>query len=408
MLIGKKDDGPGTKPEIFALCAAFIELVKYCRRVMKMIYLAVLILVANSDMLYGQVITMVRYFDTWESGIIKSTDPSGITYHPHSGHLYIADSEINELPVFTGDNIFEVSLRGDVVFREFASDNVESAGITYDEFDQFFYVVNDDENTITRYDSNLDNALAVVVTTDDVLTAKDPEGITSDPATGLLYVANGKDQDGSSQVLVYDSNLVFQNSFFVVETQNPEGIALSPDNNHLFIVDGTVNKIFEYTVDGLSLNEYDLSGFSPTPTAAQGLTFGPTSDQNDDPNNLALYVADGLLDNDRYPSERDGRIYETIIIPSYEQVVPDGFKLKNYPNPFNGSTVIVYDVLIDTDVRITVTDILGREVAVLVNGRQSPGQHQVRFRSGGLPRGLYFAFMRAGGFTKAQKMILMN
>jgi uncharacterized protein YjiK len=373
-----------------------------------MIFFAVLILVANSELLYGQTITMVRYFDTWEGGVIKSTDPSGITYHPPSGHLYIADSEINELPVFTGDNIFEVSLRGDVVFREYASDNVESAGITYDEFDQFFYVVNDDNNTITRYDSNLDNLLVEIVTTDDVLTAKDPEGITSDPATGLLYVANGNDQNGSSQVLIYDSNLVFQNSFFVVETQNPEGIALSPDNNHLFIVDGSANIIFEYTVNGLFLDEYDLTGFSPTPTAAQGITFAPTSDQTDDPNNLALYIADGLLDNDRYPSERDGRIYEAILTPNYEQVVPDDFKLENYPNPFNVSTVIVYDVLIETDVRITVTDMLGREVAVLVNGRQSPGQHQIRFRSAGLPRGVYFAFMRAGRFKKAKKMILMN
>ncbi len=67
----------------------------------------------------------------------------------------------------------------------------------------------------------------------------------------------------------------------------------------------------------------------------------------------------------------DGRIYEAIITPGYEQVVPDGFELKNYPNPFNVSTTIVYELSTAINVQITVADVLGREVAVLVNGSLS-------------------------------------
>ncbi len=53
--------------------------------------------------LLAGVITQVDYFDTWADGVIKSTDAGGITYHPPSGHLYIADSEINETPQFEGN-----------------------------------------------------------------------------------------------------------------------------------------------------------------------------------------------------------------------------------------------------------------------------------------------------------------
>jgi PKD repeat protein len=269
----------------------------------------------NIISLHAQTITMVRYFDTWQANpqIIKSTDPAGIAYHSPSGHLYIADSEINELPVFTGYNIFEVSTLGDAVFQEIASGNQEPTGITYSEYDGYFYVSNDNANTITRYDNNF-NIVAEIKTTADDTTAKDAEGITSDPSTGFLYITDGS--SGGRQVLIYNANLEFQNKFSVsaaIPGVDPEGIAFNPDNDHLFIVDGGSNEIYEFTTSGIHLHRYDISGFLPTPNAAQGLTFAPTSDQDDDPNNLALYIADGILDNNPHPEERDGRIYETVI-----------------------------------------------------------------------------------------------
>lgn len=377
------------------------------RHLVGMIFCAVLVLVPNSRPLHAQTIKLVRHFDTWRGGIINSPDPAGIAYHYPSGRLFIADSERNELPGFTGSNVYEVSTSGDNVFREIATGNDEPAGITYNQFDQYFYIVNDDKQTITRYDSNLNNALVAVMTTDDVPTAKDPEGITSDPVTGFLYVADGSDFGGGRQVLVYNSALVFQYSFSVIDSHDPEGIAFNPANNHLFLVTGRRLKIYEYTLAGTFVTDYDLSGFSPRPIDPQGLTFGPTSDPTDDPNNLAIYIADGMVDNSQTPDE-DGRIYEAIITPRSEQVVPDGFELKNYPNPFNVSTTLVYELSTAINVQITVVDVLGREVAVLVNGRQSRGQHEIRFKGEGVPTGVYFIYMRAGRFRQAQKMILAH
>ena len=173
-------------------------------------------------------LTMVRYFDTWDAGVIRSTDVAGITFHPASGHLYLADSEISELPeFFVGDNIFATSLRGDQVFREIASNNHEPVGITYNQFDGYFYVVNDSTASVARYDHGLNNPLAEILTSDGVSSAEDPEGITSDPITGNLYVVDGK--LGGRQVLVYNSNLEFLYRFSTAaEVTDGEGIGFDP------------------------------------------------------------------------------------------------------------------------------------------------------------------------------------
>ncbi len=266
----------------------------------------------NRRLLTGT-ITQVGHFDTWDGGIIRSTDVAGIAYHPPSGNLYLADSEINEISsIFTGANIFETNLQGDQVIREITSGNTEPTGITYNEFDGFFYVTNDTgDRLITRYDSNLNNPLLEQSTADDVATANDPEGITSDPATGRLYVVSG-DTGGELQVLTYTNDLEFIDRFLVEDQLNDaEGIAFHEESQHLFVLDGTQNLIVEYSLNGTFIESYDISGFSPTPESAQGLTFAPTSNPNDSPDALAIYIADGQVDNGA-----DGRVYEAVLVPT--------------------------------------------------------------------------------------------
>ncbi len=256
--------------------------------------------------LLAGVITQLGYFDTWDGGVVPSTDVAGVAFHAPSGHLYLADSEINELPEFQGDNLFEVSLAGDQLYQTIASNNTEPTGITYNELDGFFYVTNDDRHSITRYDNNLNSPLATTSTLLAVPTADDPEGITSDPS-GFLYVADGK--SGGIQVLVYDADLAFQYSFSVADhAQDAEGIAFSPDNNHLFIVSNAGKALFEFALNGALVEQYNLKGLAPAPKSPQGLTFAPTSDPFDDPSVLALYIADLGVDN-----VPDGGIYETLV-----------------------------------------------------------------------------------------------
>lgn len=80
----------------------------------------------------------------------------------------------------------------------------------------------------------------------------------------------------------------------------------------------------------------------------------------------------------------------------------------NYPNPFNPSTQIRYDVPQIGQVRLSVFDLLGREVAVLVNDRKAPGSYSASFDATGLASGTYIYRLEAGGVTRSRRMLLVR
>ncbi len=88
--------------------------------------------------------------------------------------------------------------------------------------------------------------------------------------------------------------------------------------------------------------------------------------------------------------------------------LPSGYLLEqNYPNPFNPSTTISYQLSDVTHVALKVYDILGREVATLVSGEETPGKYEVRFDSSRLASGVYFyRLTTSSGFMEAKKMLL--
>lgn len=89
--------------------------------------------------------------------------------------------------------------------------------------------------------------------------------------------------------------------------------------------------------------------------------------------------------------------------------LPDGFRLEqNYPNPFNPSTKIEYSIPEASFVQLKVYDILGNEVATLVNEDQSAGTYRADFTGSGIASGLYFAQLKAGSYSKTIKMTLMK
>lgn len=90
-------------------------------------------------------------------------------------------------------------------------------------------------------------------------------------------------------------------------------------------------------------------------------------------------------------------------------VAGEGFYLgQNYPNPFGGQTTIMYMTPTSTDVRISVTDMYGREVAVLVDGVVGAGSHTAKFDASQLPSGTYFYTMTASGFNTSRRMLLVK
>lgn len=92
-----------------------------------------------------------------------------------------------------------------------------------------------------------------------------------------------------------------------------------------------------------------------------------------------------------------------------ETTVPDGFTLdQNYPNPFNPQTTIAFGVRHAGHVRLAVYDLLGREVARLVDESLSAGRHEVTFNAAGLPTGLYVYRIEAGRHTQSRRMVLVK
>ena len=89
--------------------------------------------------------------------------------------------------------------------------------------------------------------------------------------------------------------------------------------------------------------------------------------------------------------------------------IPKDFSLsQNYPNPFNPSTNIIFDIPKDSDVKIAVFDMLGREVQVLANEFKQAGSYEVNFDASGMASGTYFYKLTAGSFVSTKKMILVK
>jgi len=89
-------------------------------------------------------------------------------------------------------------------------------------------------------------------------------------------------------------------------------------------------------------------------------------------------------------------------------VRPSCFSLSSYPNPFNASTTILYDLRRAEFISLCVFDPLGRQVAVLKDGFAQAGNHRVLLDGSTLPSGVYFARLDAGGFAEAQKLVLLK
>ncbi len=103
---------------------------------------------------------------------------------------------------------------------------------------------------------------------------------------------------------------------------------------------------------------------------------------------------------------------ETNLIPAVgvqtsPPTFPAAFNLEqNYPNPFNPSTTIKYQLPISGRVTLKVYDVLGREVATLLNEVRQPGIYTVQWNAGRMASGMYFYRMQAGSFVETKKLVL--
>ncbi len=115
-----------------------------------------------------------------------------------------------------------------------------------------------------------------------------------------------------------------------------------------------------------------------------------------DSGNISLWVPDGMPDP--FAAGITG-----------ESAAPRQWALLEcYPNPFNPETIIRYQLPEASRVKLSVWDVTGKSVAVLVEGRQEAGFHAVAFDARGLPSGIYLYRLEAGGIASGGKMVLLK
>ena len=89
--------------------------------------------------------------------------------------------------------------------------------------------------------------------------------------------------------------------------------------------------------------------------------------------------------------------------------LPKEFRLYDaYPNPFNPITTIKYDISKTSHIKIQVLDILGREIATLVNENKKPGRYSIEFNANNLASGVYLYRINTGSFVSTKKIVLMK
>ena len=113
----------------------------------------------------------------------------------------------------------------------------------------------------------------------------------------------------------------------------------------------------------------------------------------------------GLISNYGYISWKN----TWITVVRNENILPNQFSLEqNYPNPFNPSTKISWKSPVGSYQTLKVYDVLGDEVALLVDGYRQAGSYEIEFNASQLSTGVYFYKLQAGDFIETKKMVLLR
>jgi hypothetical protein len=257
----------------------------------------------------------------------SSPDPSGIAYMPAQDRFLISDSEVDEMSLYQGFNLFTATRTG----SGYGSGNLaptinrEPSGIAFNPADGSAYTTNDDKDRITRIQPGPDGAHG---TADDVIShfstsafgSTDPEGVEYDPATGRIAVCDGA---GREIYLVDPVNGTFGDGNDLVSSfdvarhglTDCEGLGLDQGRNALLVVDWTTDAIYELSMSGDLMRTLSLAAIPTTKSLVAGVTMAPSSDPTDSPAAMNYWIVDRHVDNKANPNENDGLLYEMKVPP---------------------------------------------------------------------------------------------
>jgi outer membrane protein assembly factor BamB len=242
---------------------------------------------------------------------------------------------------------------------------------------------------------------------------------------GIIYVHKQGDnvtalQDNGSGLSVLWETEIFGSAPFSLMCVGSDGSIYAPSSGRILRLNSTNGQKLDSTAVLANPNLFQLR-----PSAsANGVIYATSGENNIYAYNLDLQelwtdaianvnisgVAIGLNGLIAVAGSNKIKVYTAGNPVSVEdEKYPDGFELsQNYPNPFNPSTSIQYRVSSISQVILKVYDVLGKEVATLVNEEKPTGSYEVNFNAMGLSNGIYLYKLQADNFVETKKMILMK
>ena len=263
-----------------------------------------------------------------------SPDPSGIAWDPGGNRFVISDSEVEEMTIFQGANLFELDLQGSLtgtgdLTGTSPTSSREPTGLSFDPVSGHLFLTDDIKRKVFEFTDGPDGDFG---TTDDTrigsidtapLGCNDPEDVAFDTSSGHLFVADGGGREvcrvspgtnGMFDGVPPAGDDVALNHFDTAQygARGSEGLAYDPVRNTLLIIDPKTKQIFETTKAGALLNTIDLSVANPK--HAEDVVLAPSLA---DPLQMNMYVVARGVDNNANPNENDGKLHElSVTLPS--------------------------------------------------------------------------------------------
>jgi|GEM_PF-5944476 len=243
-----------------------------------------------------------------------------------------------------------------------------------------------------------------------------------DPVTGLYtwQTEDGDEGEYDLTVFVTDGAWVVYSSatITVLDDNNPPAFTDVIPDGRVFIPEitpsGWVVHNFQYAgsdPDGDAVSFYLVDGPNGSSITASGLFSWELTDQYAAQTNIPITVGitDGLLS-----TEHTSLVNTDNVVGVESEAIPTDYSLsQNYPNPFNPSTTIKFGIPEAANVSVKIFNLLGQEVATLVNNNLEAGYHIINFNASNMISGMYFYRIHANGidgsnYTDVKKMLLVK
>jgi hypothetical protein len=277
----------------------------------------------------------------------SSPDPAGVAYLPAQDRLLIGDSEVDEMPLFAGFNLFTATRTGSGVGSgDTTAYSQEASDLGIDTANGRLFVADDDKNRVFILNAGSDGTYG---TADDTRTnfrtapfgSDDPEGVAYDPATGHVFVSDGL---GVEIYRVNPVNGVFGDANDIVThfdvaqygAGDCEGLGIDSARNTLLCVDpSTPDNIWEVDKSGNLLRRLSMAALPTSRAVVADVTMAPSSNPNDSPATMNYWVVDRHLDNGQFPDENDGLLYEMHLesVPPNTTITSGPEGVTNDPTP---------------------------------------------------------------------------